>query len=386
MAGRQMEDRLRVTPEKISRRLRGIRHTLFSRLFPLRRSVSANPQVSYARQAPGRRELATGGRVKLIALDSAFPETQNANLLYLVSSALPSNYRYWVERAISQKIPIVLNQNGVATPGWAGNETDAVNAPLRWVLERAVYVLYQSEFCRKSADLFIGRAKGATRIAYNAVDLNLFSPAREKSNRPLTILLGGSQYQKYRVTSALEALASVRKAIPDARLLISGKVDWQNDPKRSSTEAMEIAKKLGVSESVRFTGTFLQADAPALYREADLLLHPKYNDPCPTAVIEALACGLGVVHSQSGGLPELVDESCGVGVPVPESYETDHMPPAEAWADALVKAAARLPEMRAAARKRAEVRFGIDRWLDLHGEVFRTVISAVSAKRAKTEA
>jgi glycosyltransferase involved in cell wall biosynthesis len=337
--------------------------------------------VSYALQAPRTGEIATGGRVKLIALAERYPETRTANVLYLVSSALPANYRFWIERAKALKIPVVLNQNGVATPGWAGDETEATNAPLRWVLERADFVLYQSEFCRRSADRFLGPARGPARIAYNAVDLKLFSPSGDLSKRPLTILLGGSQYQKYRLTSALEAFAAVRKKIPDARLVVSGKVDWQNDPGRSLAEAREFARKLGVEDGIRFTGPFLQKDAPAIYREADLLLHPKYNDPCPTAVIEALACGLGVVYSNSGGLPELVDENSGVGVPVPESYETDHSPTPSEWESAIVAAASRLPEIRIAARKRATASFGSDDWLAIHREVFESMAKRGSKAR-----
>lgn len=366
---------MKITREKILRRLDRAIHEIASRVVPLRKSNSTSPVLNYARQTPRDGEIATGGRVKLIALAEAFPEQTCANILYLVSSALPSNYRYWINRAIDKNIPIVLNQNGVATPGWAGKETEAINTPLRWTLERANAVLYQSEFCKKSADHFLAPAKVKSVIAYNAVDLQMFSPEPHPSDRPLTILLGGSQYQKYRVTSALETFAIVMKSIPQARLLISGKIDWQNDPSQSMREVLVLARQLKIESQIELTGPFLQAEAPALYRRADLLLHTKYNDPCPTAVIEALACGLGVIHSKSGGLPELVDSSSGIAVPVPESYVTDHSPSAEAWATALVDAAGRLPEMRISARKRAETRFGMDHWLAIHRTLFEEITS-----------
>ena len=61
-------------------------------------------------------------------------------------------------------------------------------------------------------------------------------------------------------------------------------------------------------------------------RRADLLLHTKYNDPCPTVVLEAMASGLPVVYSASGGVPELVGEEAGVGIPAPFDWEHDHPP------------------------------------------------------------
>lgn len=366
---------MKVTREKIFRRFNRVIHEIASRVSPLKRDNSSIPAVSYARQAPRPGEVATGGRVKLIALAEVFPEQTRANILYLVSSALPSNYRYWINRAIHKKIPIVLNQNGVATPGWAGEKTDEINAPLKWTLERANTVIYQSEFCKRSADRFLGFAKGPTFIAYNAVNLAQFSPEPRPPGRPLTILLGGSQYQRYRVTSALEAFALVAKSIPEAKLLISGKIDWQNDPALSTREVLELACQLKIENQVQLTGPFLQSEAPALYRQADILLHTKYNDPCPTAVIEALACGLGVVHSMSGGLPELVDPSCGVGLPVVQSYETDHSPSAEVWAGALISTAERLSDIRISARKVAEAQFGMDHWLKVHRSVFGDLTS-----------
>ena len=50
---------------------------------------------------------------------------------------------------------LLLNQNGVAYPGWAGAKTEQLNRRNRSVLEAADHVLYQSEFCRRSADAFV---------------------------------------------------------------------------------------------------------------------------------------------------------------------------------------------------------------------------------------
>ncbi len=63
--------------------------------------------------------------------------------------------------------------------------------------------------------------------------------------------------------------------------------------------------------------------APELYRAAHVVLHPKYKDPCPTVPIEAMACGVPVVGSRSGGTPELVSPDAGVLVDVEDVWTRD---------------------------------------------------------------
>src|SRR6185437_2830139 len=154
-----------------------------------------------------------------------------------------------------------------------------------------------------------------------------FLPA-DHAPRPLTLLLGGNQYQRYRLETALETLELVRREDPDARLLVGGALSFP------------AASRPGVE----LLGPYTQAEAPELFRRADILLHTKYNDPCPTVVLEAMASGLPVVHSASGGTPELVGYDAGIGIQAPLDWEQDHPPEPERLAAAVLTVAERLPE------------------------------------------
>jgi glycosyltransferase involved in cell wall biosynthesis len=125
---------------------------------------------------------------------------------------------------------------------------------------------------------------------------------------------------------------------------------------------------------VAFSGPYTQAQAVDLFGAADLLLHTKYNDPCPRLVVEAMACGLPVVYSASGGVPELVGEEAGIGVPAPRDWERDHPPAPEALADAVRRVMQRRPAFSSAARERAVERFDVRPWLKRHATVFAELL------------
>jgi glycosyltransferase involved in cell wall biosynthesis len=119
-----------------------------------------------------------------------------------------------------------------------------------------------------------------------------------------------------------------------------------------------LAREMAVTEDL----------APGLIRRADVLLHTKYNDPCPTIVIEAMACRLPVVYSASG-VPELVSHEAGIGIPEPLDWERDH-PPAPASLAAAVRAGTeRLDDRADAARERSR-RFDAPCRIERHVELF----------------
>jgi glycosyltransferase involved in cell wall biosynthesis len=320
--------------------------------------------VSYGvEHMPSPGDVVIGGHVKFSVLNEALPNApRDFNVLYLGSSALPLEAGRLVELARRRGAAFVWNQNGVAYRGWYGDGWELVNRPRARLLRRADLVFYQSEFCKLSADRFYGEREGPWEVLHNPVDTRRFLPAARPTG-PLTLLLGGNQYQRYRLEAAVETLALVRRERPDARLLVAGALSFAPD---------ELVRSLGLEDAVELLGPYTQVEAPALMHRADLLLHTKYNDPCPTVVLEAMASGLPVVYSASGGTSELVGEA-GVGVPAPLDWERDHPPVPGELAEAVLRVADRASEYSAAARERA-LRFDAKAWIDRHHTVFTELI------------
>jgi glycosyltransferase involved in cell wall biosynthesis len=327
-------------------------------------------RVSYGHaHVPRLGEPVNGGMVKFQRLQEVWPnDVTGFNVLYLGSSSMPWDWRVLVRLARRRGAAIVWNQNGVAYPGLMGAATAGINRPMTAVLHEADHVFFQSEFCRLASDTFLGRREGAAEILYNAVDTDRFSPTSPPV-RPLTLLAGGSQYLRYRVDVALETVARLVARGRDVRLVVTGALRWAPEKTARREIDLEIVR-LGLDEHVTFTGAYTQQEAPDVLGSGDVLLHTKVNDPSPGLVVEAMACGLPVAYAASGGVPELVGEEGGVGVPTPLDWERDHPPAPDALADAVEAIVADLDEYRAAARSRAVARFGLADWVDRHRVVF----------------
>jgi glycosyltransferase involved in cell wall biosynthesis len=318
-------------------------------------------------RVPAAGEPATGGSAKLQRLSTRFPNAPNDfTLLYLSSNQLPPldlRPLLWASRR--RRAPIVLNQDGVGYPAWAGERTDEINRRLRVPLHAADHVLYQSEFCKATADRFVGEPSGSWEVLPNAVDLERFTPVAEPpADGPLLLLAGDQTQAPYRVELALRTLALLRARFPDARLLVTGKLGEPVDT---------LLAELDLGGSVDLLGRYAQRDAPGIFRRAHLLLHTQVNDACPSIVLEAMACGLPVVHPASGGTVELVGDEGGIGVPHPESFERMVPPLPEAMAAAVTKVLDDLGTWRRAARRRAQ-RFELGAWLDRHDELFSSLV------------
>jgi glycosyltransferase involved in cell wall biosynthesis len=314
--------------------------------------------------APG--EPVAGGSAKFQRLATRFTNhPTDFSLLYLGSTWLPRDLGPLLRLARRRGIPVVLNQNGVGYPGWAGEDVERFNRPIREVLRSAAHVLYQSEFCKRSADEWVEPPAGSWEVLHNAVDVDRFTPAHQAPELGPVLLLGGDQYQAYRLESALLTLAELLPAYPDARLLVTGRLAVPIEP---------LARDLGLAGRVHVLGRYAQTDAPAIFRRSHLLLHTKVNDPCPSLVIEAMACGLPVVYARSGGVPELVGEDAGVGVAHPDGFERDVPPSPDALAAAVARVLSDRPRYAAAARSRAVERFALGPWLDRHAALFEELL------------
>ena len=187
-------------------------------------------------------------------------------------------------------------------------------------------------------------------IIPNFVDSDKFTPEfRSESRRaafarPGEFLLGHmSNFRPVkRVLDVIRIFQILHRDLPARLLMIGEGVDLE--------PARNLAAELGIMEHVTFLGPVDQV--PEVLAQLDLFLLPSEYESFGLAALEAMACGVPVVASRTGGLPEVIEDGesgclCEVG-------DVKSM---AARAEELLSNPRKMERFTAAARERAQNQF-----------------------------
>jgi glycosyltransferase involved in cell wall biosynthesis len=192
----------------------------------------------------------------------------------------------------------------------------------RYVLERADYAIVGN---RESADVW--RAKGYQGpldiIPQFGVDPDIYHPLPKSAGRSFVIGYVGRLVEEKGVDLLLDALAGL-EGVWRAYILGSG-------PQRQALQAQ--AQSLGISERVIFEEWIPSAQMPAYYNQLDTLAVPSrtksnWKEQFGRVLIEAMACGVPVIGSESGEIPNVIGNA---GLVFPEVMLAWSSPRATRW-------------------------------------------------------
>lgn len=140
-------------------------------------------------------------------------------------------------------------------------------------------------------------------VIYNFIDTELFSPKKNEQLKNYIapnnekILIHTSNFRPVkRVPDAIRVLHHIKKQIPSKLVLVG------DGPDRSECE--RLARELNLTNDVVFLGK--QDCLPEILNIADIFLMPSQSESFGLSALEAMGCGIPVVSSSVGGLPELI--------------------------------------------------------------------------------
>ena len=160
-------------------------------------------------------------------------------------------------------------------------------------LRRADEIAVPSEYLVRVLARFGLRA----RAIYNTIETEAFRFRGRDRLRPV-FLSNRNLESHYGVDCVLRAFAIIQKRIPDASLTVAG-----DGSQRRALE--QLARELEL-QNIEFKGQVDHDKVFALYDAADIYLNGSLIDNQPLSLLEAFACGLPVVTTNAGGIPDIV--------------------------------------------------------------------------------
>ncbi len=144
-------------------------------------------------------------------------------------------------------------------------------------------------------------------IIPNAVDLCDFNQSkplphisRIKTGDWLVAVIGSFQKRKAQ-DIAIKSIKIAKEQIPEIKLILIGDGNF-----KMKNYLTKLVSELGLSDEIVFAG--FRTDVPQILPHCKVLLMPSYDEPFGRVTIEAMAAGIPVIGTNSGGTKEIVQE------------------------------------------------------------------------------
>lgn len=226
------------------------------------------------------------------------------------------NYMVYPDGYAAVRIARTLSVPAVLTA--IGSDLNRPSDPLcaaltRTAVRQATYVTTVSADLARTAQR-LGTNPATTIPILNGCDTTIFHPQdRTAARKALTldpaaeiILYVGRLDLRKGLIELIESIAALSPQRPNLQCFIIGK--GPDEPALRQA----IAR---LNAPVTLVPPCTSAEIAQWMAAANLIALPSYNEGCPNVIIEALACGRPVVATNVGGIPELMDQTCGHLIP-----------------------------------------------------------------------
>lgn len=214
-----------------------------------------------------------------------------------IAHAVPWFSRFFTRRPVIAQIHHLHESVlGLELPSYLARPIALFERYLRYIYSSFVVV---SESTRRELIRKTGIPKERVYVVPNGVDLETYKPVRAKFDKPTILWIGRVKRYK-RVDHVLMAFKIVKKALPDARLIIAGDGDYLPSLKL-------LCKRLGLNDVI-FTGKISETEKIMLMSGAWVAVNTSIVEGWGLTITEAAACRTPSVAYNVAGLRDSIKD------------------------------------------------------------------------------
>jgi glycosyltransferase involved in cell wall biosynthesis len=180
------------------------------------------------------------------------------------------------------------------------------------VARKLKHVVTVSECSRADISASFGVKKQDISLVYNGIDTEEFSPLQGIVRRPFRLMTTASADQPLKgLKYLIKAISALKPIYPELSLLVVGKIKPNGPTER-------LIKELKLESTVSFVSDIETCEIVKYYAEATMAVVPSLYEGFGLPAGEAMACGVPVISTDGGALPEVVGNA-GILVPAGDS-------------------------------------------------------------------
>ena len=234
-------------------------------------------------------------------------------------------------------VPLVVTEHASSAPE-ALEEDEETRRAYRELLGNGRRIVAVSRALASRIEVPLGLASGAIPVVPNIVPFDQFPLGTGEARDPDELLWVGARRERKGMDVLLRAVALARERRPELHLRLIGRAP------DVATEGrwLHLAGDVGLGDAVAFEPPADRAGVAAAMRRAAIFVHPSPFETFGMVAAEALASGLPVAATRSGGVEEVLAGQ-DVGAELADGED------AAALADAILRLRSRLPDIDPAA-------------------------------------
>jgi len=139
-------------------------------------------------------------------------------------------------------------------------------------------------------------------VVLNGIDLDSFNRDERVEKKPYRIITTASADVPLKgLKFLIEAMTEIIEEIPEAHLMVLGRAKEKGD-------IAKLISRLNLEEKISFRSGLSQSEVVSLYLSSHICVIPSLYEGFGFGAGEAMACGLPLISTQSGGLKEVIGQ------------------------------------------------------------------------------